>query len=180
MKNTQTVKMLSPFEWAKIIGDKYGNKVAISFISQLDPDIADTPAFSPACYFDMCNAKEGMSFWMDVSNYAQDVVWNIDEAIEEEIIAPHFKQIEDIINSKEPMFDSEKVRIEGTPTDELIDKLLLTKPWKATIASMVIMTGHSEKQLVDAIKDEANKDPDTINRLSELLKKSQTFESLTK
>ena len=179
MKNTQTVKMLSPFEWAKIIGDKYGNKVAISFISQLHPDIADTPAFSPACYFDMCNAKEGMSFWMDVSNYAQDVVWNIDEAIEEQIIAPHFKQIEDIINSKEPMFDSEKVRIEGTPTDELIDKLIATTAWMNTIKEMADAAWVSEKKMIKLIKKDFRKNPkpfqERIEEITELLNKSNSI-----
>jgi len=180
MKNTQTVKMLSPFEWAKIIGDKYGNKVAISFISQLNPYIADTPAFSPACYFDMCNTKEGMSFWMDVSNYAQDVVWNIDEAIEEQIIAPHFKQIEDIINSKEPMFDSEKVRIEGTPTDELIDKLIATTAWMNAIKILKMTTWMKKKEVIAQLKKEVNQDPDAINRLTELLNKTISIWQLTK
>ena len=167
MKNTQNVRMLSPLEWAEIIGKKYWNEVVMKFFSYLDKRVSKEPAFAPCCYFNVLETEEGIEYWTEINDYAQWVVGNTDENIMNEIINWR-GWIE--VEEDEPMFD----------TDSIIDKLLLTKPWKATIASMVIMTGHSEKQLVDAIKNEANKDPDAINRLTELLKKSQMVESLTK
>ena len=155
MQSTKNVTMKTPFEWAKIIGDKYGNKVAISFISQLDPELADNPAFAPACYFDLRNAKEGLSFWTEVNDYAQGVVGNTDEAIEQEIVAPHLEQIKNLVRAEEyrkdnePLFDCEKERATSdepmldwdeevtmkvkSPTDELIDKLIATSAGTATL-----------------------------------------------
>lgn len=174
MKDTQNVKNLFPFEWAKIIGDKYGNKVAISFISQLDPEISDKPAFAPACYFDMRGAKEGIDFWIPINDYAQGVVGNTDEAIEQEIVAPHLKKIEDLV-SGEALFDSEKERVEVSPTDELIDKLISTSAGKATIKMMKITTWAKKQEIITELKKQANQDPDAINRLTELLNKSNSL-----
>lgn len=174
MKDTENVKLLSVFEWAKIIEDKFGEDIAISFIRQANPIVIDSKSFAPSCYFDMRNAKEPIEFWKEVSKYAQDVVWNTTENIYKEVIHPTLEEIEKELNPTPNKIKKELTKEEQEWEDKL-QALIDSSYWQQAISELAEEAWTSVKKIIKLIKKDFRKSPEStqskIDELTELLKK---------
>lgn len=178
MKNTQNVKLLSVFEWAKIISEKFWDKVAISFISQTNPMLTGSKAFAPACYFDMTSAKEDEDFWKEVSEYAMGIVGNTTENIYKEVINPTLEELGKIIKSASIKVKKEPTKEEQECEDKL-QALMDCPEWIEAIKEMADAAWVSEKKMIKLIKKDFRKSPkpfqERIEEITELLNKSNSI-----
>lgn len=188
MKDTKNVKMLSVLEWAKIIWDKYGNAIAIKYLSRVDQNLADDKAFAPCCFFAVMPTDKDRLSWIEINDYAQWVIGNTDENITKEILLSSDDDEEEEeeelgfwvctecgTNCEDASDDSFCEEEESLTVEDIIDELVNTEAWKKTIATLMRMYWAWEAEVIKNVKAAAHKDTNWVARLTGLLNKVKSL-----